>query len=213
MNSLLKIGALTVIGCVTSLVCGCASSSSLVEMRYDSSFKAPPLSKMLVIAIRKDAIKRRVWEDAFAGELEKHGVAATSSSTLFPYGPPDTNQVIETVQSNGFDGIVVILRLPMESSPHYVKGYISMEPDKVYNGPYLQRYWNTYLAVKHPGYVDTQTVGFSSIDVTSTENGGRLIWNATSRTPDPATVTDIQHGIARLVMRELVRQNIIKPKK
>jgi hypothetical protein len=213
MLSLLKLGAVAGLGCVIGLQCMCAPESSLVKSWRDSSFEAPPLSKMLVIAVRKDASKRRVWEDAFAGELEKHGVVATSSSTLFPHGPPDTNQVIETVQSNGFDGIMVILKLPTESSTHYVKGYVSMEPEGAYYGPYWQRYWNTYDAIKHPGYIDTQKVAFSSIDVTSTGNGGRLIWNATSKTPDPDSVTDIQRGIAVLVIRELASHSIIASKK
>jgi hypothetical protein len=212
-NPLLKAVAVSALACAMSLLCSCASSSSLVAQWHDSSFKAPPLSKMLIIAIRKDAIRRRVWEEAFAGELEKHGVAAISSSTLFPSEPPDTNQLIETVQSNGFDGIMVILKLPTESSAHYVKGYVSMEPEGAYYGPYWQRYWNTYNAVKHPGYIDTQKVAFSSIDVTSTGNGGRLIWNATSKTPDPDSVTDIQRGIAVLVIRELTHQSIISSKK
>lgn len=94
-------------------------SSSLVELWHDPSFQPPPLGKMLVIAARKDASKRHACEDAFAGRLAKHGVAATSSYSLFPDAPPDTNQVKATMQANGFDGILVISRLQRESNTHY----------------------------------------------------------------------------------------------
>ena len=212
MNSFLKAVVATAVGCLMGLIFGCASSS-LVEKWHDPSFKAPPLSKMLVIAVRKDATKRRTWEDAFAGELVKHGVAATSSYGLFPDAPPDTNQIKVTVQANGFDGILVILKLSTETNPHYVKGYASMEPEGAYTGPYWQRYWNTYDVIEHPGYVDSQKVAFRAIDVTTTGNGGRMIWSAKSRTADPDSVKDIQRGIACLVVSELGWRNIITSRK
>jgi len=163
---------------------------------------------MLVIAVRKDAAKRRIWEDAFSGELVKHGMAATSSYSLFPDAPPDTNQVVAAVQTNGFDGILAVLKLPSEDT-HYVKGYISWKLSGVYDGPYFQRYWNAYDVVIHPGYIDTQKVAFRAIDVSTTGMTGRMIWSATSRTADPDSVQDLQRGIAGLVRSELARENII----
>ena len=211
MLHLLRVLALC--GAVGLIGAGCAPSSSLVEKWNNSSYAGPALGKILVIAVRKDSTKRRVWEDAFAGELAKRGVAGAASYSLFPDAPPDTSQVIAAVSAGGFDGVMVILRLPSETSEHFVKGYVSMEPEGEYYGPYWQRYWNTYLVVRHPGYIDTQTVAFSSVDVLSTGSGGKLLWNATSKTADPASVKDIQQGIASLVMRELGRRNIIGSKK
>jgi hypothetical protein len=167
---------------------------------------------MLVIAVRKEATKRRIWEDAFAGELVKHGVAATASYSLFPDAPPDTNQVITTVQTNGFDGILVILRLPTETNTHYVQGYTTVERNVNFLS-YWHRYGAYYREIEHPGYVDSQTVAIRSIDVTTTGNGGKMIWSATSRTPDPGSVADVQRGIAGLVVSELARRSIISSKK
>jgi hypothetical protein len=220
MNSLLKAVAVAALGCLISQMCGCASSS-LVNVWHDPSFKAPPLSKMLVIAVRKDATKRRIWEDAFAGELVKHGVTVTSSYSLFPDAPPDTNQVIATVQTNGFDGVLVVLRLPTETDKQYIQGYTTIQQDvrngpsynSAYYSPYWQRYWTYYREIDHPGYVDSQKVAIRAIDVTTTGNGGRLIWSATSRTPDPGSVPDIQSGIAGLVIAELTQRGIISSKK
>jgi hypothetical protein len=212
MNSFLKAVVATAVGCLMGQMFGCASSS-LVEKWHDPSFQGPPLSKMLVIAMRKDAAKRRIWEDAFASELVKHGVAATPSYGLFPDAPPDTNQVIATTQANSFDGVLVILKLQTETNPHYVMGYASMEPEGAYFGPYWQRYWNTYLLVEHPGYVDSQKVAFRAIDVSTTVNGGRMIWRAKSRTADPDSVKDVQGGIAGLVVSELGWRNIIISRK
>lgn len=224
MNSLLKTITVAAIGFSISQFCGCASSN-LVDIWHDSSFQAPPLSKIMVIAVRKDATKRRFWEDAFAGELAKHGMAAISAYSLFPDAPPDTNQVIATAQTNGFDGILIILRLPTETNTHYVQGYTYTEQDKRYtpftgpysgpypNGSYWQRYMTYYREIEHMGYTDSQTVDIRAIDVTTTGTEGRLIWSAMSRTPDPGSVTDVQSGIVSLVLSDLVQRNIISPKK
>jgi hypothetical protein len=40
-----------------------------------------------------------------------------------------------------------------------------------------------------------------------------LIWSATSKTPDPGSVADVQGGIADLVISELEQRKFIGPKK
>ena len=185
MNTSGKAVAAAVLGCMMSLMIGCASSS-LVDIWHDPAFGAPPLGKMLVIAVRKDATKRRIWEDAFTGELAKHGVAATPSYSLFDDAPPDTNQVIATVQANGFDAILVVLRLPQETNKQYVQGYSTTAQFLRYS-TYWQRYITYYQEIDHPGYIDSQAVGIHVIDVTTTGNSGRLIWSATSRTANGTT--------------------------
>jgi len=212
MNSLGKAITAATLGCLIIQVSGCVSSSTLIDKWHDPSFKAPPLAKMLVITVRKDLTKRRIWEDAFVNELAKHGVAATSSYGLFPDVPPDTNQVIATVKANGFDGILVVLMLPTETNKQYIQGYTTQIQD-VHYSLYLNRYFTYYRDIVHPGYIDSQKVAMCAIDVTTTGNGGGLIWSATSRTPDPGSVTDVQRGIAGLVISELSRRSIISKRK
>jgi hypothetical protein len=216
---------LEVLAGLLAVLTGCASSSRLVDIWSDPGFSEAPLERVLVIAVRKDATKRRIWEDAFTGELVKHGVAATSSYHLFPDLPPDTNQVVATVLANGFDGILAILMLPTETTTQRVAGYTTTERDErhipdnhpyrrrnqTYNHPYWIRYRTYYYReIEHPEYVDSQTVDVRAIDVSTAGNSNRLIWSATSRTPDPASVTDVQRGISGLVLADLVRKNIIR---
>jgi hypothetical protein len=164
---------------------------------------------MLVVAVRKDAAKRHIWEDAFAGELAKHGVAATTSYSLFPDVPPDTDQARAAAASNGFDGILVILKLPSETNEKFIKGNTTEEQDRHYSF-----YWQSYyLEMEKPGFIDSQKVAIRAIDVSTTGNNGRLIWSATSRTPDPDSVSNLQRGVAGLVVAELARQSIISSKK
>jgi hypothetical protein len=195
------------LGCVMGLMFGCASST-LVDKWRDPSYKAPSLGKILVIAVRKNEGKRRIWEDAFAGELAKQGVAATQSYTIFPDSFPDTTQVSATVQIKGFDAILAVLKLPTEK----VRPFSSEERNINYSS-YWQRYLTYYRDIDSPAYEDSGLVAIREIDVTTTGNNGRLIWTATSRTPDPGSVSDAQSGIAGLVVSDLAKQSIIRSKK
>jgi hypothetical protein len=168
---------------------------------------------MLVIAVGKDASKRRIWEDAFVSELVKCGVVTTASYSLFPDAPPDSTLVSASVLEHGFDGILVILRLPTETDKQYIPGYTTYSEQSIGFRSYWQRYRTYYQEIDHPGYVDSQTVAIRAIDVTTTGDNGRLIWSARSRTPDPASVTDVQDGIADLVIPDLVQRHIIVSKK
>ncbi len=211
MNSTPKAILAAALGFLICQMYGCASTD-LVDIWHDSSFQAPPLGKMLVVAVSKDATKRRIWEDAFAYQLAQQGVAATSSYRLFSDALPDTNQVVATVQENGFDGILVIFRLPTETNTQYIQGYTTTEHDRRYSY-YWQKYMTYYREIEHPGYIESQTVDIRAIDVTTTGKDGRLIWSTTSRTPDPGSVTDVQREVASLVVSDLAQRKIIRSKK
>jgi hypothetical protein len=163
---------------------------------------------MLVISVSKNSTHRRIWEDAFSTELMKHGVTPTPSYRLFPDAAPDTNQISQIVQKNSYDGVLVTHRLPSESNPEYVRGYMGQEQYTRYAGrisgfvPYYRNVW-------HAGYVDSQKVDMRAIDVWATKNEGQMIWGATSETPEPSSVQEDRPEIVKLVMSELTKQRII----
>jgi len=186
---------------------GCASSE-LVDIWRDPTFNSPSLNKMLVISVSKNSTNRRIWEDAFSTELVKHGVTPTPSYRLFPDALPDTNQVIQVVQSNGFDGVMVTHRFPSEAKPQYVQGFSTQEQDMRYVWR-RDRFVPYYRTVWHAGYVDSQKTDIRAIDVWSTKNEGQLIWSATSETPEPNSIQEVRQEIVKLVMSELTKQRII----
>lgn len=207
-----KIFATTaVLFCLMMLLESC-SSSVLVDKWSDPLFDKTPLKKILVIAIRKDPIQRRIWEDAFVGEFSKNGVNATSSYNLFPDALPDTNQIIQTVQEKEFDGILVTRLLLAETKTNYVEGSVTTEQQYRYNN-YRRRYDLYSHKVEHPGYVESQIIDRRAIDVWMIRNDERLIWSATSNTPERTSVAEVQDDIADLVIPELVRSSIIKIRK
>jgi hypothetical protein len=193
--------------CFLALMAGCASSE-LVDKWSDPSFQGPSLKKMLVISVSRNTMQRRNWEDAFSVELTKHSVAGTPSYRLFPDAVPDTNQVMQIIQSDGFDGVLVIRRLPAETSTQYVPGYVTRETNMRYY-PRTNRLMTYYAYIHHAAHVDSGKVDIRSIDVWATKNEGQMIWSATSETPEPNSVLTVRPEIVNLVISELTQQRII----
>jgi hypothetical protein len=193
------------------LIEGC-SSSVLVDVWSDPSFNEAPLKNILVIAVRKNPIKRRIWEDAFVSELSKCGVMATSSYHFFPDALPDTNQVIQTIEEKGFDGILLSTILLPGTESRFVEGTVTEESVSRYN-EFQKRYDVYYQVVEHPGYIDSVIVDRRLIDVWITRSKRRLIWSATSNSPENTAVEDVQNVVADLVVDELKSDAIIKSAK
>jgi hypothetical protein len=177
-------------------------------MWKDPFFVQKPLTKVLVIGVRKDPVRRRLWEDTFAGELTAHGVAATASYTLFPNALPDTQQAVEAIRTNGFDGVLVSRRLQPSANLQYMPGYTTSDPVTRYDA-WANRYYFMYQEVDHPSYVDTEKVARHSVDVWTTGNGGRLVWSGTTETVDPTSPQMVQQNVVNTVISELSNQGII----
>jgi hypothetical protein len=207
--SLYKKFLLAAVFCSLMILIESCSSSVLVDVWNDPAYHESPLKKILIVSLRKNSVQRRIWEDAFVAELSKHGVKATSSYTIFPDVLPDTSQIIETVQGNGYDGILVIRLLQKETETHYVEGYVSSESRLRFN-PFRNTYSTYYRDIEHPGYVDSSIVDRRAIEVWVIRVKERLIWGATSYTPERNTVEDVQNDIADLVIPSLQQSAIIE---
>jgi hypothetical protein len=87
-------------------------------------------------------------------------------------------------------------------------GYVSREPGVRYDRR-RERFVAYYRDVEHAGFVDSQKVDMRAFDVWTTEGEGRMIWSATSNTPEPSSVQSARPEIIGLVMSELAGDRII----
>jgi hypothetical protein len=193
--------------CIIALLQGCATSG-LVKQWSDTSFRGPSLSNILVVAVAKDPVKRRVWEDAFVAGLAKLAVNAVPSYRLFPEAIPDSSQMPAAVAQYAFNGIIVTRRLPKTVSTTYVAGYVSTESETKYSRR-RQEFRTYYHDVEHPGYIDTQKVANRSIDVWTAGADSRPIWSAVSETTEPTTLEDMNRDVVNLVVGDLLRKGLV----
>jgi hypothetical protein len=190
-----------------ALILTSCAGSELVNLWKDPTAPEAPMTNMLVITVKKDPVRRRMWEDRFASELSKRGVTATASYQLFE-AIPDTQQVIEAVRANHYDGVLVTRKLPTESEIRDVPGYTTTEPVMVqYSG--VGWYQTYYRDVYYPGYTETDSVVSHETHVWSTKGGGRLVWAGTSRTSNPSAGEEVVREAVSLVVPELAKMHVI----
>ena len=79
--------------------------------------------------------------------------------------------------------------------------------------PFRKIYSTYYQDVQHPGYVDSQIVNRRAIEVWVIRNRERIIWGATSNTPERNSIEAVENDIAELVIPELLRNTIITSEK
>ncbi len=188
---------------------GCAAPAQLVDLWRDPEYSARPMTRVFVVALKRDEARRRLWEDGFVRELARRGVAATPSYRDFPQAFPDTAQVVEAVHQGGYDGVIVTVKLPTETQHTYVPGYVASEPVTRYN-PWWATYRTYWVEVYRPGYVETEKVVRHRTDVWSTAGEkGHLVWTGTSEVFDPTSSQAVNHYIVTLVVPELAKQGII----
>ncbi len=208
---MLMMGASIAVIALVLATTGCAPTE-LVNVWRDPSVARPQLTKMLVISLRKDATRRRTWEDAFAMELSRYGVAATQSYRDFPKAAPDTAQMREALLSNDFNGVLTIAPLSPRTEQQYVPGYWSTDPD-FWFGPQWDRYYRWWWYYQQPGYIETYTLTRNEIDVYMTRKGGEtMVWSGTSDQTDPATMEEVRKSVAHQVVAKLAKQGIIPEK-
>jgi hypothetical protein len=193
------------------ITAGCAGQSQMTDLWKDPSFTAGPMNNVLIVAVRKDPVRRRMWEDAFAKELAARGVAATPSYQLYPGAPPDTQEVVVVVRRNGYDAIIVSVRLPNETTSTYVPGAVRSEAVT------LQDYWghfHSYLRdVQDPGHTEIDEIRRVQTDVWSTSGHGRLIWSGTLRTLDSVSDRTMEAAVSEDIAPVMEEQGVIPVRK
>jgi hypothetical protein len=188
---------------------GCASSTQLADTWRDPSYRAAPMNNVYVVAVRKDAVRRRQWEDAYVSVLTERGMKAVPSYLQFPDAPPDTDQVVGAVQASGYDGVVISMRLPNSLETTEVPSTVTTVPVTRWNR-FRGRYYTAFREVYQPGYVETNDVRNFQTDVWSADESGSLVWSATVRTLDPAGEAGVRDVVAKKIVARAVKDGIFR---
>jgi hypothetical protein len=192
------------------IIGGCGSTQQMNRWT-DPSYNAGPAKKILVIAMRKDQLLRRIWEDAIVtaiGDDKQGGTVAIASYQLFANDLPDTSAMRMRAKEEGFDGVLLVARVQRDTLTNDVPGYTTNEQVTTYS----QR-WNAYVTryedVYHPGYSETETTVSVRTDLLIPQEDGKLVWSVTSRLVDPTSADQFRNAVAGRVVSELRKERLI----
>jgi hypothetical protein len=194
-----------------AITAGCAAQSEMTDLWKDPSYTSGPMHNVLVVALRKDPVRRRMWEDAFVHELGARGLTATASYQLFQEAPPDTLEVIEAIRKNGYAAVLTSTRLPNQTESTYVAG--EMRRERVTTRDFYGSL-HTYLSdVQAPGHTETDEIRRFQTDVWASDRGGRFIWSGTLRTLESVSNHNIETAVSKYVIPAMEKEGLVPGRK
>lgn len=187
---------------------GCGSSKIILDWR-EPAFAGPPLGKVLVVAVKSDPARRRIWEDAFVRALAPSGAAATPSYRLFPDALPDTAAIVAVVRQQHFDGVLVTHRVNTASVNRAIPGGTLLEPSGVEHDPFRGTYDTVYREVNAPDLVETDTVVRDRTDVWEVRGRGRIVYQGYTESTNPESATTLSEEVSKLLGPRLRKRHIL----
>ncbi len=184
----------------------CASSSRLVDTWVRPDYSGGPMRNMLVLVVRRDPARRRIWEDAFVSALADKGVQATPSYHDFPDRAPSEEEVRQEVEQGHYDGVLLARALGAEERRTYVRPAVALYPAGRYWSGFYRGYVTVWRRVYRPGYVErTRVVSFE----TSVWSAEGLVWSGRSETADPASAREFSEELSRLIVPALAKAGVV----
>lgn len=189
------------------LVAGC-TDARVVGVWSDPQRPDGAARSFLVASQRKDPTQRRLWEDDVRAQLERSGVRAVSSYTLFPDGVPSQKALDDALDQQRLDAAIVLKPLKPAKDTYWVPGWSSVEPRDYYN-PWNGRSWIVYRSRWHHGYAATDRTMREQVTVWDAAAGGRMVWAATVESTNPSSDHALRESIGRGIVPGLRKAGVI----
>ena len=197
--TLAAVAALALAGCGTT---------ELTNLWRDPDYHGPPIRNVLVVAMRRDAVTRRMWEDSFVDQLGRAGVQATPSYRQFPDRLPSEDRLRDQTQDSQYEAILFVRPAGSVSETRYYPGYTTVRP-VYWRDPFWRAYGGAYARVYHPGYIERDRVVRLDISLWSSGGDGQLVWAATSRTLNPSNPGQLADEVSHYVIPELRKADLL----
>lgn len=180
---------------------GCASTqvSSVWRDESVSPAQARP-QKALVVAVVPDPAVRRNLEDDLARKLQERGVPAVPSHRLVQdVRDLNQNQVQQIARQQGADGVLVTRFRGIQRHLDYQPGY-------GWDG--FWGVWDPWMY--QPGYLAEHTSArMETMLFNPPEDGGQLIWTATTQTFNPSGSERQIAGLAGKIVDQMHKDAVI----
>lgn len=186
---------------------GC-TSSKLIDVWKDQSYKPVRVKNVLVLAINNNKTKRRVWEKSFVDEMRERGIKAVPSYKFYPNEVPEEKDIPELFKDN-YDGIVLIQKVNEENKKYRVPGQVYYQP-LWYGGRFRRWYGAGYRVITTPGYVEKETI--TQIETTYWEpnEDGKMIWSAITESRNPGSPEKFSADVSSLVIPKMISDHIFR---
>jgi len=185
---------------VAMLLTACASTQ-INSVWKDPSYQARP-AKIMVVAVAKNPINRRIFEDEFVQQLKSRGTDAIASYTVLPDKQQgDQEAIAKKVAELGAD-TVLITRLVSKKTVHvYVPGTTYYPPP--FYGSWPDYYGYGYRYMYTPGYIVDDEYAVIETNLYEAKSD-KLIWAASSETGINGSDQSIIQGYVGVMVKNMI---------
>lgn len=171
--------ALVVIACLSfTLLSGC-SATQIKSVWKDPSYLGRP-QRVMVIAVSKEPIVRRIVEDEFTLQLKTKGLNATASYTILADRNQNDQAVIaKMVTQLGVDSVLITRLVSIRSVRVYYPATVSHRPAHYWK--WHDYYRDGFDMVNTPGYSTKHEFALMETNLYDARSGD-LLWAATTET-------------------------------
>lgn len=155
------------------------STTQIKSVWKDPSYLGRP-QRVMVIAVAKEPIYRRILEDEFVLQLKARGTDAIASyTTLADRSQDDQEAIAKMVVQLGADTVLISRLVGKRDVRVYYPATVSHRPH--YYGKWPDYYWLGYETFNSPGYTTQYEYALMETNLYDAQNDN-LIWAATTET-------------------------------
>ena len=163
---------------IAAMLSAC-STTQIKSVWKDPSYLGRP-QRIMVIAVAREPIYRRIFEDEFVQQLKARGADAIASYATLPDRSQDDQAAIaKMVMQMGADTVLVSRLVSKRSVRVYYPAAVSHRP--VYYGKWHDYYSHGYETINTPGYTTKYEYALMETNLYDARNDN-LIWAATTET-------------------------------
>jgi len=182
---------------------GCGPKTK-VTSSWVNEQQVPKIGTILIIAISKNEISRRLWEDSFVEQFAVKNISAVASHTIKAEPiPPEEKSVLQIVESAKADTVIISHLIDSKTSTDWHPGNVHYVPNGMYG------YYNSaYNAVYTPPTSVSRTVVRLESNMYDAEST-KLLWAAQSSTVNPKLLKTDYESIVKTIMADLMKKKIL----
>ncbi|MES1982158.1 MAG: hypothetical protein V4443_06750 [Pseudomonadota bacterium] len=198
--------ALTVFSVLIALLLSACATTQLTSAWKDPGYNSHP-RKVMVVAVAKNPINRRVFEDEFVRQLRTRGTDAFASYTVVPDASQNNQAVIaQKMKEQGADAMLITRMVSRKTVKTYVPGTVYIPPPSYSRwGDY---YGTGYAAIQTPGYVAENEYAVMESNLYDARND-KLIWAVSSETGTEGSNQSQIQTYVKIMVENLGKQGLL----
>lgn len=199
-------------------ISGCAKTK-LVSTWSKPGLSGPVMKKVLIIAVSKDEMQRRLYEDSFVKKLRDTGVTAMASYTKLPKLDKDKDVNIKKIKAivaeTAVDSVLVTTLASVDTDEQYIPASAVYTTGRGgaygrYGGPYgmYDYYGFSHSMVYQSGYTIENTTVRLNVTIFEAKKG-EMLWSGDTTSLNPDSSVDIIYDNIDLIDEALKKAGLL----